>query len=118
MAIVAFVLVAIPVAFAVRGLATACEFPHFPHFSHAGPPAWVRQHCLADPGRVIATIKVCSLVVGVALFGGGIGWFVAARRHWPRRWPSAATGAFIAMSVLYAWDIWFGILTRLGDWNW
>jgi len=112
-AILASVLVAIPVVFSVRGLATEC---YFLHTSNAGTPVLVRQPCLVDVGRVIATIKICTLTVGVALLGGGIGWFVAARRHWPRRWPSAATGAFTTMSVLYV-IYFFLALNALGRWS-
>jgi hypothetical protein len=70
------------------------------------------------PGQLLASIEVCLLVLGVAAIGGGVGWIVAAQRHWPRRWPPVATGVVIAMSLLYAWYIWFGVATRLGDWNW
>lgn len=109
-AIVASVLVAIPVVFSIRGLATTCQSPH------AGPPWWVRQHCYVGPDQVLGTIKVCLVVIGVAVFGGCIGWLVAAGKHWPRRWPAVATGVMIAVSALYAVYIWLA-LASLGKWS-
>ena len=92
LAIAAFVLVALPLLLVVRA-------PY-------------------NPGAPLAKVEISLLVIGVAAFGGGIGALVAVRKHQRRRWPAAATGVVIAMSALYAWEIWFGILTRLGDWNW
>lgn len=110
-AIVAAVLVAIPIVFAVRGLATTCQSPH------AGPAWWVRQHCSVGLDRVLATIELCLLVTGVALFGGGIGWLAAARRHRAPRWPMAATGAVITLLGLYAVGM-FLTLASIGRWSW
>jgi hypothetical protein len=66
---------------------------------------------------VLATIELCLLVVGVALFGGGIGWLAAARRHRAPRWPMAATGAVITLLALYAVGI-FLTLASIGRWSW
>lgn len=109
-AIVASVLVAIPILFEVRGLATECQSPH------AGPPWWVRQHCSVAPSQVVAAIELCLLVIGVAALGGGIGGLLAAGRHRPRRWPSVATGVVVAMSALYAVAFFF-TLVSLGRWS-
>ena len=116
MAIVASVLVAIPVVFEVRKLATQCQSPH------AGPPWWVRQHpCTVEPYQVAGAIEICLLVVGVAAIGGGIGWLVAVGRHRPRRWPSVATGVFVAVSALYTGALFLAVyfsLIGLGRFGW
>ena len=109
MAIIAFVLVAIPVAFAIRGLATACE-------SLPANPMWAPRSCTLDTGRVLANIEMSLVVIGIASFGGGVGWFVAARQHRPRRWPAVATGVVIAMSAVYAVYIQL-TLASLGKWS-
>jgi hypothetical protein len=70
------------------------------------------------PSQLLATIDVCLVVIGVAVAGGGIGWLVSLRAHSSRRRLAVATCVVVAMSALYGWYIWFGMLTRLGQWNW